>query len=260
MAANDNEPRAEGHRPKLPGMEAMQPALPKRFYRQATAEALDGAFAILLDGRPARTPGKRPLAVPNRALAELIAAEWAAQETVIDPSRMPVTRIVNSAIDAVSDRMGEVRGDVTAYAGSDLLCYRADHPRELVQRQATAWDPVLAWAHDDLGIRLVLAEGVMPVAQSPDALARVSAALDGFDPLSLAATHVMTTLSGSAVLALAVARARMTAEEAWSAAHVDEDWQISQWGEDAEAAERRRRRWTEMQAAARIVALMCGRG
>lgn len=260
MAANDNQPRADGQRSKPPGKEAMQPPLPKRFYSRATAEAREGAFAILLDGRPARTPGKRPLAVPARALAELMAEEWAAQEAVIDPSRMPVTRIVNSAIDAVADRMGEVRGDIAAYAGSDLLCYRADHPRELVQRQSEAWDPVLAWARDDLGVRLVLAEGVMPVAQSPDALARVSAELDGFGPLSLAATHVMTTLLSSAVLSLAVARGRLSAEEAWAAAHVDEDWQISQWGEDAEATERRRRRWAEMEAAARIVALMSERG
>lgn len=260
MAANDNEPRADGLKSRLPGKEAMQPPLPKRFYSQVAAEAREGAFAILLDGRPARTPGKRPLAVPVRALAELIAAEWAAQETVIDPSRMPATRIVNSAIDAVADRMGEVRGDIAAYAGSDLLCYRADHPRELVQLQAAAWDPVLAWAREELGLRLVLAEGVMPVAQSPETLERVSVELEGFGPLSLAATHVMTTLLGSAVLALAVARGRLTAGEAWDAAHVDEDWQISQWGEDAEATERRRRRWAEMEAAARIVELMSGRG
>lgn len=258
MAANDNEPRAGADKPRLPGKEAMQPPLPKRFYAEATVGARDGAFAILLDGRPAHTPGKRPLAVANEALAGMIAAEWAAQERVIDPARMPATRIVNSAIDAVADRMGEVRGDIAAYAGSDLVCYRADHPRELVQRQASAWDPVLAWARDKLGVRLVLAEGVMPVAQSPDALARVVAELESFDALRLAATHVMTTLLGSAVLSLAVARGRITAEEAWTAAHVDEDWQISQWGEDAEAADRRRRRWTEMDAAARIASLLAG--
>jgi chaperone required for assembly of F1-ATPase len=258
MAANDNEPPRADAKPKVLGREALQPPLPRRFYKDATAEPREGAFAILLDGRPARTPGKRPLAFASRALAELIAAEWAAQDTVIDPSRMPVTRIVNSGIDAVADRMGDVRADITAYAGSDLLCYRADHPRELVQRQAAAWDPVLAWARDDRGIHLVLAEGVMPVAQSPVALARVSAELEDFDPLSLAATHVMTTLSGSAVLALAVARGRLTAAEAWTAAHVDEDWQISQWGEDAEAADRRRRRWMDMDAAARIVTVLAG--
>ena len=259
MAANDNAPRSDAGKPKLPGKEAMQPVLPRRFYKGATAEAREGSFVILLDGRPARTPGKRPLAVSSLALAELVAAEWAAQDTVIDPSRMPMTRIVNSAIDAVADRMGEVRADITAYAGSDLVCYRADHPRELVQRQAEAWDPVLAWAREDLGIRLVLAEGVMPVTQSADALAGVSAELEGFDPLSLAAAHVMTTLSGSAVLALAVARGRLGVAEAWAAAHVDEDWQIRQWGEDAEAAERRRRRWIDMDAAARIVSLIAGR-
>lgn len=260
MAANDNQPRRQREGSNVPGREALQPPLPKRFYTHAAVAPRDGLHAIELDGRPARTPGKRLLAVASLVLAELIAAEWAAQETVIDPVRMPVTRIVNSALDAVVDRMGEVRADIVAYSGSDLVCYRADHPRELVERQAAAWDGVLAWARDELGIRLVPAQGVMPVMQSREALARVSCELEGLDPLALAATHTMTTLTGSALLALAVARGRLTAAAAWAAAHVDEDWQISQWGEDGEAAERRRRRWTEMEAAARILGVLAARG
>jgi chaperone required for assembly of F1-ATPase len=211
---------------------------------------------VLLDGRPMHTPAKAVFAVPSQALAEAIAAEWAAQRDRIDPASMPLTRIANSAIDGVRGREQEVRADIAQYAASDLVCYRAEGPAELARRQAEAWDVVVAWAGEALGARLRIGVGIMPVAQPEAALRRVGAALDGLEAFALTAVHIITTLTGSALLALAHARGRLTAEAAWAAAHVDEDWQISQWGEDTEAMARRQRRWAEMAAASRMLALL----
>jgi chaperone required for assembly of F1-ATPase len=233
----------------------MRPPLPKRFYKSAGVAPRDGGFALELDGRQARTPAKNPLVLPTRPLAELIAAEWDAQTETIDPFAMPATRIANSAIDGVAAKMREVRDEIASYAGADLLCYRAGEPDALIAAQAAAWDPVLDWAHDEWGARFILSEGVRHVAQPEPTLQVVRAALEEIDdPFALAALHVMTTLTGSALLALAVAHARLAAEEAWRAAHVDEDFQISRWGEDSEAATRRAARWREMEAAARVFA------
>jgi chaperone required for assembly of F1-ATPase len=228
----------------------------KRFYRSVSVDGTAPAFRVLLDGRPVRTPAKRELAVPSRALAEALAAEWEAQGERIDPAGMPLTRLVNSAIDGVSGREAEVRADIAKYAANDLLCYRADGPPELVHRQSHAWDPVLAWTRDTLGAPFTLGQGIVPVVQPQETGAAIERALAKLDAFNLAAHHVMTTLTGSALLALAHARGRLTAEEAWAAAHVDENWQISQWGEDAEASARRDRRWAEMQAASLLVALL----
>jgi chaperone required for assembly of F1-ATPase len=169
---------------------------------------------------------------------------------------MPLTRLANSAIDGVRGREAEVRADIAKYASSDLVCYRAEAPEELMRRQAEAWDPVLAWSRDALGTRLAVARGIMPVTQSEAATSAVSAALLDRDAFALAALHVMTTLMGSALLALAHASGHLTADAAWAAAHVDEDWQTSRWGEDAETAARRERRWAEMQAASRMLRLL----
>jgi chaperone required for assembly of F1-ATPase len=238
--------KAPGDRPSKA---AAENPLPRRFYKQATVGARDGAHALLLDGRSARTPGKRPLAVPAAALAAAMAAEWEAQTDRIDPSTMPVTRLVNTVIDGVADQAEAVRAEIVKYAGSDLLCYRADFPADLVARQARAWDPVLAWVHARLGVRFFLAEGVMPVAQRPETLDRIATHIAPLDPYRLGAVHVLMTLSGSAILALALLDGAIGPDEAWAAAHVDEDFQIAQWGEDAEAATRRQRRRTEFDAA-----------
>jgi chaperone required for assembly of F1-ATPase len=203
-----------------------------------------------------RTPGKAPLVLPTRALAEAVAAEWRAQGERIDPTTMPLTKLANSAIDGVSGREQGVIDDILAFAGADLLCYRAHGPRGLIETQETQWDPVLAWAKDVLRAPLMLSQGVVHIAQPVASLDRLKKSLVGRDAFSLAALHVMTSLTGSALLALAVALGRMTPEEAWGAAHVDEDWQISQWGEDAEAAQRRKNRWRDFGAAARALALL----
>jgi len=231
--------------------------LPKRFYTSVSVDAKSpGDYRIRLDGRPVRTPAKAELAVPTAALAEAIAEEWRAQGTHVDPSSMPLTRLANSAIDGVARREAEVRADIAKYAGSDLLCYRAEGPEQLQRRQAEVWDPILRWAEQELGARFAIGTGLMPVAQPDAAKAAVARALQDFDGFALAALHVITTLTGSVVLALAHARGRLTAEEAWAAAHVDEDWQISKWGEDAEAKARRERRWAEMQSASRMLGLV----
>jgi len=239
-----------------PGKAPAESPLPRRFYQSATVGARDGAFALLLDGRSARTPGKRPLAVPAAGLAEAMAAEWAAQTDRIDPSTMPVTRLVNTVIDGVATQAEAVRAEIVKYAGSDLLCYRADFPADLVARQARAWDPVLAWAHTRLGVRFYLAEGVMPVAQRPETADRIAAHIAALDPYRLGAVHVLMTLSGSAILALALLDGAISPADAWAAAHIDEDFQIAQWGEDAEAAARRAHRKTEFDAAARLLTLL----
>ena len=228
----------------------------KRFYKDVTIEDRSGKGAeLLLDGKKVRTPGKAPLALPTRALAEAVAQEWRAQGVRVDPRTMPLTKIANSAIDGVVSREQAVVDYIMAHAGSDLLCYRAQGPRGLAEAQGKHWDPVLAWVKDALGTPFFLAEGIVHVAQPQASLDRLKEKFLGRDPFSLAALHVMTAMTGSALLALAVAQKRLTPDEAWAAAHVDEDWQISQWGEDAEAAERRKNRWRDFEAAAKTLAL-----
>lgn len=231
----------------------------KRFFKDATvAEATQqpGGFRVLLDERTLRTPAKRELAVPSRALAEAIAEEWRAQAATIDPSALPLTRIVNSAIDGVTGREFEVRTDILAYGQSDLLCYLADGPGELVDRQSRQWGEIHAWAGKALGVELELAVGVVPVEQSPDQLAILDRALGTRNPIALAGIHVVTTLTGSLLLVLALLYGRIGPDQAWALAHLDEDFQIERWGQDEEAAGRRERRWREMRAAARVLTLV----
>lgn len=230
-------------------------ALRKRFYSQAqVGEAGPGGLPLLLDGKPVRTPVRRVLAVPTAALAEKIAGEWDAQVNVIDPARMPLTRLANAVIDAVADAPGPVADEVAQYLGSDLLCYRAEAPDGLVEGQTRHWDPVLAWARQTLGARFVLAQGVMHVAQPGEAIATARAKIPN-DPWRLGAVSAITTLAGSALLALALAHNALDAEAAWAAAHVDEDWQMSQWGSADAALERRAYRRAEFDAAVAVLRL-----
>lgn len=227
----------------------------RRFYKDVTVDGPEeGPFAVLLDRKPALTPGRNPLSLPTRAAAQLAADEFAAQGETLEPMTMPVVRLVNTAIDGVAADPQAVLEDVQRYASSDLLCYRADAPKELVARQADAWDPVLDWAHGALHARFILSEGVMHVDQPRESIALVGAHLrQRAEPFRLAALHVMTSLTGSALLAIAVEAHAITPDEAWAAAHVDEDWNIDLWGEDAEAAARRAGRAREMMAAASLI-------
>ena len=232
------------------------PAPAKRFYERAGVAAGEGGFALTLDGRPARTPGRAALSLPTSALADAVAAEWEAQGASIDPTTMPLTRLANSTIDGVVPRIDEVREDLVRYAGSDLIVYRAAEPERLVAEQAAAWDPVHAWARDSLGAHFLLSEGVMFVEQPEAAIGAVRDVLtQEHSAFALAGLHVMTTLTGSVLIALMHAAGRLSVEEAWRAAHADELFQESRWGEDHEAAERRRHREAEFRAASRFVEL-----
>ncbi len=232
--------------------------LRKRFYSQATVGE-DGE--VLLDGKQVFTPARKPLTAPSRALAQAIAAEWNAQADTIDPARMPLTRLANAAIDAVAAMPAEVAAEIEQYLGSDLLFYRAEAPEGLAARHAQHWDPVLAWAREKFGARFVLAQGVVHVAQPKDAVAAMRPRIPK-DPGNikniwrLAALSSITALTGSALIALALAEGALDVEAAWAAAHVDEDWQMSQWGRDELALARRDYRFAEMQAAATVLRLV----
>jgi chaperone required for assembly of F1-ATPase len=232
-----------------------RPGLPKRFYKEVSVAKQANGFAVTLDGRQVKTPAKASFVLPTEAAAEAIAEEWRAQGEEIDPRTMPLTRLVNSALDGVARDVETVIADIVRYAGSDLVCYRAAEPDGLVAAQSEMWDPLLAFARE-LGARFICIEGITFAEQPPRAIEAVREAVvqsTGERPLAVAALHVMTTLTGSVLLALSVARRELSPEAAWDAAHVDEDFQMRAWGVDIEALERRAKRFAEMQAAARLL-------
>jgi chaperone required for assembly of F1-ATPase len=226
----------------------------KRFYKEAGTAAADGGFYVTLDGKPIRTPSGRQVVAPTGGIAEQIAAEWNAQGETIDPLTMPLTRFANSVAE-VADRVDAVADDVAKYLGSDLLFYRAGHPEALVAREAAYWDPVLAWAANDLGAHFILSEGIVHVTQPEQAL-KAARAVFPADPWSVAALHVVTTLTGSALLALALVRGALDSDEVWAAAHVDDDWNVEKWGVDEEVAARRAARFIDFRAAVTILEAM----
>ena len=230
----------------------MRQAPIKRFYRAVEVREVEGGrHAVTLDGRGARTPGRNALSATSRALMTRVAAEWERQRETIDPADMPLTRLLNSAIDGVARTMAETRAEILRYAGSDLLCYRAEAPETLAERQAEAFDPTLRWAAETLGAQLRIAAGVVHVDQPPESLDALRRALEAFDdPAALAGLSAMTNLTGSALLALATAHGFLEPKDAWRAAHVDEDFQNEFWGVDEEAMARRAVRWRETEAAA----------
>lgn len=231
-----------------------KPSFPKRFYKSVEVAEADNRFLVHLDGRGVKTPGKVDLALPSKAAADLVAGEWEAVSTDINPMFMPVTRLANTAIDGVANEMQAVLEDIVKYAASDLLCYRAENPQGLVAKQKDAWDPVLDWLSEKTGAELEIGEGIVHIAQPREAIVRFGTRLENHaDPFRLACIHTFTSLSGSAILALALAEEALTAEKCWECAHVDEDWNISQWGEDYEASERRAQRWADFEAANRLI-------
>jgi chaperone required for assembly of F1-ATPase len=246
----------EGERDPVKAARDPARPLPKRFYKDAAVGESEGGFSVLLDGRPVNTPAKRRVIVPSRDLAKALAAEWAGQGEKIDPATMPLTKLVNSAIDGVARQMEEVEAELVKYAGSDMICYRAGEPASLAAAQRTAWDPLVAFARDKFGARLTLAEGVMFAAQPPESIEALASAVRAHvgegrgAAFRLAALHVMTTLTGSLILALAKSLNEVELAAAWAAAHIDEDFQMRAWGEDAEALARREARFKEMAAAA----------
>lgn len=228
----------------------MKRPLPKRFYSDVTVREDEGGYLIELDGKTVRTPARQAFAVPTRALALLAAGEWEQQAEVVDPATMPVTRLVNTALDGVASDPQVVFEDILRFSSSDLICYRAEGPERLVERQSARWDPVIDWAADALGARFILIEGVMHQEQPREATAAFAVTLRKYDtPLDLASLHTITTLTGSAILALAFAEGYLSADAVWSLAHLDEDWTIEHWGSDAEAERRRAARFEEFRAA-----------
>jgi chaperone required for assembly of F1-ATPase len=233
----------------------MRKNLPRRFYQNAAVMPSDKGFALGLDGRIAHTPARHLLIVPHRALCEGVVREWQQQNDVIDPALMPITRMVNTVLDGVAENINEVSADIIKYAASDLICYRATSPQALVDAQNTLWDGVLAHFHARYGQGFVLAQGIGFVAQPPEVMACVADDVRALsDPFILAAVHVLTTLTGSALLALAHDQGALDPETMWACAHVDEDVQMRQWGHDSEALSRRAARFKEAMAAVEIIA------
>jgi len=246
---------AEPIDPTAAARRAVRPNLRKRFYRAVTLAEQPEGFVVVLDDRPVRTPARRPLAAPTRALGAALAAEWDAQAEVIDPAKMPLTRLANTIIDGVAAAAPELVAEIEKYLGSDLVYYRTASPDALVARQAQHWDPILAFARDDLSARFVITQGVNFVTQPAHAVAAARRAIPD-DAWRLGAVHAVMTLTGSALIALALARGALASDAAWTAAHVDEDWNIEQWGHDELAQARRAARLAEMQAAVRVLELV----
>ena len=216
----------------------------RRFWKDVTVEADGGGFAVRLDSRPLGTPGKQPLILPTRALAEAVAEEWRAVDGTVNPDRMPFTRSANSAVDKVATQFDEVAGLIAAYGGSDLVCYRDDEAGELARRQAKAWDPILDWARQRHGAGLHVTSGIAPVAQPQEGIRQLTAAVQVASPFELTALHDLVSLSGSLLIGLAATEAGSDPEALWKASRVDEDWQAELWGRDEEsieAAEAKRR-------------------
>lgn len=231
---------------------SMKRVLPKRFYSEVGTEPCEGGYRLLIDDKPVRTPARHPVVVAGLRVAAALEAEWADQGDYIDPAKMPLTRLVNSAIDGVATETEAVKDEIARFAMNDLLFYRAEGPERLVTRQKKQWDPVLSWVSERLGIALRTTAGIVHVAQDERLAEAVRTALpDG--ALALAAMHTLTTITGSALLALAVRAGRIGPEDAWTAAHIDEDWNAELWGMDAEAAEHRAFRRSDFDAA--LVAL-----
>jgi chaperone required for assembly of F1-ATPase len=225
----------------------------RRFYKSVT---VSGDLAIALDGRPVKTPLKQVLRLPSRPLAEAVAAEWAGQGETIEPFSMVMTRLANTAIDRVIPERARIIAELVAFAGCDLICYRAAAPPELLARQEAAWDPVLAWARARLDASFLVVHGIAHRPQPERTLSTIATHLESIDAFSLTALHNMATLTGSALLAAMVGAGALAPEAAWRAAHVDEDFQIAHWGEDAEAAARRLARHVEFEACCRFLVLV----
>ncbi|WP_319413763.1 ATP12 family protein [uncultured Cohaesibacter sp.] len=247
--------------PMMRSKEAAKTPLPKRFYKAAslgeeTGDRGEALFGVLLDGRKVKSPAKKTITVPSRALAQALVAEWEAQEKEINPALMPLTRLVNSTIDGVEASRGAMIDEIVSYLNNDFICYPATHPERLVLRQKEHWHPVLDRAEEALGGRFVQASGILAVEQSPvmgERLRRLWADLDIFQ---LGAVHSIMTLTGSALLAFALWDGFLGPDAVWTAAMIDEDWNIELWGEDEEASKRRQFRRAEFDAAVLVLAAL----
>jgi chaperone required for assembly of F1-ATPase len=228
----------------------------KRFWKEAAFRPADGGFAILLDGRPVRTPARAPLTVPSEALAEAMRREWSAQDEHLEPRTMPLTGLANAAIDHAASDPTAFAAMLTPYAGSDLLCYRDDRDAALAAQQAAAWNPLLGWAEARFGIEFVIGTGVLPFPQAPATLAALTAHVAALPPFRLAGLSPLVTIGGSLVAALAVDEGARDAAELWPIICLDEIYQESRWGSDAQATAARQARERDWLSAARFLALL----
>lgn len=228
----------------------------KRFYKSVTIEPLAGGHAIRLDGRAVKTPARADLVLPTAALATAVAAEWEAQGETIDPRSMPITGLANAAIDRVAPDPAAFADGLSIYAETDLLCYRAESPAELVGRQAECWDVLIDWAQQRYDVEFEIVHGIMHVAQPDETVVRLAAAIRGYGSFQLAAFQPLITIAGSLVIALALAEGEIDARAAFDAAHLDELWQVEQWGEDSLATEARENKAADFRAAARFLGLL----
>lgn len=228
----------------------------KRFWKAAAAEVAANGHAISLDGRPVRTPGRLPLVVPSPRLAAAIVAEWNAVEGAVDPAAMRLTGLANASIERVAPATSTFAAGIARYAESDLLCYRAEAPQPLAERQAAAWNSLLAWAEGRFGIEFAITTGVMHVAQPPATVAVLSEEVAALDPFVLAPLSQVVTLTGTLIGGLALLEGAVDADALWTAAHIDEAWQAEQWGEDAEAARALAARRADYDAAVSFLSLL----
>jgi len=228
----------------------------KRVYKKVESRPAEGGYGIALDGRPVRTPAKQPLVVPSAALAAAIAAEWDAQHDEIQPAAMPLTRLAATAIDRTARLHDQIVTETANYAGTDLVCYRADHQPALAARQQAAWQPLIDWAALRFDAPLTVTSGVIPTQQSPASLKAFAAAVSAYDDFRLTALHTLTAACGSLVIALALSEGKLDAEAAFNTSELDESFQIEAWGEDTEAAARREALAADITAAARFLKLL----
>lgn len=228
----------------------------KRFYKQAAAAAQDDMFSVVLDCRPIRTPGKNPLHLPTEGLAGAIAAEWAAQQETIKPHTMPLTQLASTALDRVAPQQAAISAEIARYAETDLVCYHAERPSELIQRQHAAWSPLVAWLEEEYGTKLLVTSGIQPIQQPADALAKLRDTVAGFGHFPLAGLSSAVSATGSAVIGLALVAGRISAEQAADAAFLDEIYQMEQWGRDAQEEARLAQLRADLMAVEHFLALL----
>lgn len=232
------------------------PTLPRRFYKTVDVAPVEAGFCVRLDKATPKTPAKRPLVLPTEAAARLVAAEWDAQSETIDPFAMPITRLVNVALDRAGETRHAMVGEVVKYAGTDLVCYRATTPASLVSAQAEAWDPLLAWAKGEFGIELVTTTQALAIDQPTEALARIEALAHQLDDLRLTALAFANGLAGSAIVALALIHRHIDGETAFRAIRVEEDWQAERWGRDPDEEKIANARRVDLIAAEKLVSAL----
>jgi chaperone required for assembly of F1-ATPase len=233
--------------------------LPKRFYQDVGVKPLDGGYAVTLDGKSPRTPGMKTVVVPTQAVAEAMAEEWAAQAEFIDAQTMPMTRIVNSAVEGGEAAMPALAAEIVKYAGNDLLLYRAETPESLMRKQEEMWDPLLVALARTFDVAFQPTFGVVHQEQPAANSVKLGAVLAGEPLLSLTAINVITSITGSGLLAIVLRHGLADAEQVWAAAHVDEDHNVANWGEVEEITVRRGKRRREFDAAVRLVTLLNGK-